>query len=139
MAISSFEIEVNDRLQCLAGSTVAQPLGESVEPSDILDLQGEQFGDGGTPSLRPVGAPDGARQRRSAVFGLALAIACLPLGAGQRALAPRLAGPCAGRHQGSEASARIASRDDNPRAQAIAGVSPNEALIRPERRFSRRR
>ncbi len=74
------EIEVNDRLQCLAGSTVAQPLRESVEPGDILGLQGEQFGDGGTPSLRPVGAPDGARHRRSAVFGLALAIACLPLG-----------------------------------------------------------
>ena len=40
------DIEVNNRLQCLAGSTVAQPFRKGAEPSGVLGLQGEQFGDG---------------------------------------------------------------------------------------------
>ena len=46
------KVEIDDRLQGLAGGAVAQRLGQSLEPSRILSLQGDKLGDSGTPPPR---------------------------------------------------------------------------------------
>ena len=46
------EIEFDDGLESLGGGAVAKAVGQSVAPSGVFGLQGEQFGDGVVPSLR---------------------------------------------------------------------------------------
>jgi hypothetical protein len=72
------EIEIDDRLQCLAGRAIAQCLGDRVEPRRILSLEPEECGDGGVPLLWSTGPADRlprVPRWRCAVVGLALAIA----------------------------------------------------------------
>ena len=52
------EVEIDDRQQCLAGSTLLKVFGQSLEPLRVLALQNDEFGDGIAPALR--------RLRRSA-------------------------------------------------------------------------
>jgi hypothetical protein len=88
------KLKIDDRLQQFAGGAVAQSLGEAIEPPGVFGLQSDQLSDGSAPSLRPAGSPRRSRLRRrcrGAVTGLALAIARLPFGPAQRALALRLA------------------------------------------------
>ena len=47
------EVEIDDRLQGITSSAVAQWFGQRVEPSGVLGLQRDQLGDGGTPAPRP--------------------------------------------------------------------------------------
>ena len=83
------EIEIDNRLQGLAGGAVAQRLGQRDEPGGILGLEPQECGDGGMPLLRSTGMADRLRRaprRRRAVVVLALAVAGLPLGPGERTL-----------------------------------------------------
>ena len=52
------EVEIDDRLQCFAGSALLKVFGQRLEPSRVLALQDDEFGDGIAPALR--------RLRRSA-------------------------------------------------------------------------
>ena len=45
------EVEIDDRLQCLAGSTLLKVFGQSFEPLRVLALQDDEFGDGIAPAL----------------------------------------------------------------------------------------
>ena len=47
------EVEIDDRLQGITSSALAQWFGQRVEPSGVLGLQRDQLGDGGTPAPRP--------------------------------------------------------------------------------------
>ena len=40
------EVEIDDRLQCLAGSTLLKVFGQSLEPLRVLALQDDEFRDG---------------------------------------------------------------------------------------------
>jgi hypothetical protein len=130
------EIEINDRLQCLTGGALAQRFGHCPEPSDIFRLQGEQFGDRCVPTLGPSTPPQRVSWARcSSTPSLALAIACLALGAGERMLALGWpASALAFRHvtvfQGGHAFTAMV---------VGTGVEIAGALRRPERRFSRSR
>ena len=44
------EVEIDDRLQCLAGSAL-KVFGQSLEPLRVLALQDDEFGDGIAPAL----------------------------------------------------------------------------------------
>src|ERR1700740_2053306 len=45
------EVEIDDRLQCLAGSALLEVFGQSLEPLRVLALQDVEFGDGIAPAL----------------------------------------------------------------------------------------
>src|SRR5208282_445763 len=44
------EVESDDLLECLRRGSVAEAVGQSVRPGNILSLQGEQFADGIAPA-----------------------------------------------------------------------------------------
>ena len=44
------EVEIDDRLQCLAGSAFLQVFGQRLEPLRVLALQGDEFVDGIAPA-----------------------------------------------------------------------------------------
>ena len=46
------EVEIEDRLQGLAGGGVAQRFRQRLEPLGVLALQGDEFGNGVVPALR---------------------------------------------------------------------------------------
>ena len=87
------EVEIDDRLQCFAGSALLKVFGQRLEPSRVLALQGDEFGDGIAPAL---GAA--ASVGRSPVMdyrpgcGARGAMPGLSLGIGQRSVAEGLAG-----------------------------------------------
>ena len=80
-----------------------------------------------------------ARRCRSAVVGLALAIVGLALGTGQRVLTLRLAALALAVTGGADMGLEFRHVTIIQGAHATAEVSLRVALIRPERRFSRRR
>ena len=130
------EIEINDRLQCLTGGALAQRFGHCLEPSDIFRLQGEQFGDRCVPTLGPSTPPQRVSWARcSSTPSLALAIACLALGASERTLALGWTAPA------------LAFRHVTvlQKYHAVTAMVPDtgseiaDALSSPERRFSRSR
>jgi hypothetical protein len=45
------KIELDDGLESLGGGAVTKAVGQGVAPGGVFGLQGEQFGDGVTPSL----------------------------------------------------------------------------------------
>src|SRR5215467_14206323 len=45
------EVEIDDRLQCLAGSALLKVFRQSLEPLRVLALQDDEFGDGIAPAL----------------------------------------------------------------------------------------
>ena len=126
------EIEINDCLQCLTGGAVAQRFGHCLEPSDIFHLQGEQFGDRCVPTLGPSTPPQRVSWARcSSTPSLALAIACLALGAGERTLIERRRAfhPSATRINpltvaSSRKSIESANSDADPIASATANSTP---------------
>ena len=54
------EIEIDDRLQRLAGGAVVQRFGQRVEPGSTLRLNDKEFGDGVAPSLGSRAPPIGS-------------------------------------------------------------------------------
>src|SRR6266481_9126296 len=85
------EIQINNGLKRFAGGAVAGGFGERLEPGEVFGLQGDEFGDGVMPALRPaaaIGRPTVAHNRRSGVAG---SVERLALGAGECVVAPRLA------------------------------------------------
>jgi len=88
------EVEIDDGLKRLGGGAVAQAFGQGFGPGDIFSLQGEQSGDGVTPTLgaaAPVGGLSIANHGRRLLGELAGTIASLALGIAQGVFALRLA------------------------------------------------
>jgi len=87
------EIEIDDRLQCLAGSALLKVFGQRLEPLRVLALKDDEFGDGIAPALSAA-----ASVGRWPVMvhrpgcGTSGAMAGLSLGIGQRSVAEGLAG-----------------------------------------------
>jgi hypothetical protein len=54
------EVEIDNRLQRLAGGAIAGGFGQSSEPIGVFGLQSEQFGHRGLPSLNPRAAVGGS-------------------------------------------------------------------------------
>jgi hypothetical protein len=75
------EIEIDDGLQGFGGDRVTKAIGQSIAPSGILSLQGEELGDGILPALRSGASVCWAvSDRRYRLLGLSAgAIAGLPL------------------------------------------------------------
>jgi hypothetical protein len=83
------EIEFDDRQQSCSGWTVAKTVGQGVAPGGVFGLQGEQFGDGIAPALRPgasVGRSPIAEDGGWLVGLVASAIARLSFGVAERML-----------------------------------------------------
>jgi hypothetical protein len=127
------EIKINNRLQRLTGGTIAQRLGQCLEPVGIFRLQGKQFGGGGAPALRSGAPPLRVNRARRCRGRLALTIAGLALGAGQGTLTLRRAAPVF-RHVTVLPGDHAVTATTPGTGAEIAG-----ALSRPERRFSRSR
>src|SRR5471032_2773874 len=85
------EIEVGNLLQGLGGGAVAGGVGQRIEPSGIVVLQGDELGDGGLPALPARAAVDGPAVADGGAAGVTGSIARLTLGAGERPIAARLA------------------------------------------------
>ena len=87
------EVEIDDRLQCLAGSALLKVFGQSLEPLRVLALQDDEFGDGIAPAL---GAAASVGRWPVMVHrpgcGTSGAVPGLSFGIGQRSVAERLAG-----------------------------------------------
>ena len=77
------EVEFDNRLQRHGCGRVAEAVGQCVGPGGVFGLQGEQFGDGIAPALRPgapIGWPSIADHRRSLLCLVVGTIAGLPFG-----------------------------------------------------------
>ena len=98
------------------GGGVAQRFGQRFEPSRILALHSDEFGDGVAPALMAAAAIDWPPVAHDRGAGMACAIARLAFGPGQRLVALRLAssghGPSGFRHVTQlpvfQAAARVA-------------------------------
>ena len=87
------EIEIDDRLQCLAGSALLKVFGQRREPLCVLALQDDEFGDGVAPApgaAASVGHWPVVDHRPGC--GTSGAMAGLSLGIGQRSVAEGVAG-----------------------------------------------
>jgi hypothetical protein len=107
------EIEVDEGLQGVAGGSVAQGLGQRLEPLRILALQGDEFIDGIAPALMAAAAISRSPVADERRAGVARSIECLALGAGERLVALWLAScydgthdACRGGNPGSDGSKR---------------------------------
>jgi hypothetical protein len=83
------EVEIDNRLQGLAGGGVVERLGQRLEPLRVFALQSDEFGHGIAPALMAAAAVGGPAIADDRGAGMPGAIAGLPLGSGKRLVAFR--------------------------------------------------
>ena len=85
------EVEIDNRLQCLAGGGVAERLGQRLEPLRVFALQSDEFGHDIAPALMAAAAVGGPAIADDRGASVPRAIAGLALGPGKRLGALRFA------------------------------------------------